>query len=73
MSKRGLQFISGIRQTEDRFMDKNDKDLLIMIVDSMIKGQMVSVKKVHEFKNKAAQNQIKQSMQEASTNVKMSQ
>ena len=44
------------REIEDRFLAQSDKDLLLMIIDSMIKGHSVSVKKVHEYQTKAAQN-----------------
>lgn len=31
---------------EERFMDTPDKDFLLMIINSIMKGQQVSVKKV---------------------------
>lgn len=46
MNKRGLKFIQTIKLTEERFMAQSDKDFLIMIIDSMIKGQKVSIKKI---------------------------
>ena len=54
-----MQILQGIRQIEDRFLAQSDKDLLLMIVDSMIKGQKVSVKKVHEYQSKVALNELK--------------
>ena len=35
---------------ESRFMDQEDKDTLRLIIESMIKGQKVSVKKVANVK-----------------------
>lgn len=44
--KRGVSFKSGIRSFEDRFMSEADKEFLIMIVDSMHRGQKVQIKTV---------------------------
>ena len=44
--KRGVNFRTGIRGFEDRFMSEADKEFLIMIVDSMHRGQKVQIKTV---------------------------
>ena len=38
MNKRGINFLKYIREIEDRFLDKEDKDTLKMLIDSMLKG-----------------------------------
>jgi hypothetical protein len=44
--KRGINIEQGIRVFEDRFLAESDKDFLLLVVDSMQKGQHVQIKKV---------------------------
>lgn len=48
LSKRGIDLITPIRQIEQRFLDDADKDFLLMVISSMIKGKKVEVKKVNQ-------------------------
>ena len=50
IAKRGVHFTKGIKDVETRFMDQEDKDTLRLIIESMIRGQKVSVKKVEAIK-----------------------
>lgn len=50
--KRGVNIKQGISDFEDRFMAEADKDFLLIIVDSMQKGQHVQIKKVQAMHDK---------------------
>jgi len=45
----------GIRNLEERFLPDSDKDFLLIIVDSMQKGQHVQVKKVRALHDQLQQ------------------
>lgn len=51
VSRRQIDLKQAIRDFEDRFMETPDKDFMLMIIDSMMKGQKVQVKKVMATKN----------------------
>ena len=44
--KIGVGLREAIESMEDRFLNTQDKDFLLMILDSMRKGQRVEVKKI---------------------------
>lgn len=44
--KIGVGLREAIESIEDRFLNTQDKDFLLMILDSMRKGQRVEVKKI---------------------------
>lgn len=46
VSRRNINLKNAIRLIEERFLDTPDKDFLVMIIDSMMKGQQVKIKKV---------------------------
>ena len=48
MLKIGVGLRDGIDAIEDRFLSNQDKDFLLMILDSMRKGQRVEVKKIRQ-------------------------
>jgi hypothetical protein len=48
LMKIGVQIRSAIESMEDRFLSSQDKDFLLMILDSMRKGQKVEVKKIKQ-------------------------
>lgn len=54
VSRRNINLKQGIQELEERFMGQADKDFLCIIIDSMIRGQKVQVKKVQTMaKNQA--------------------
>lgn len=44
--KLGVDLRNAIEIMEDRYLSDQDKDFLLMIIDSMRKGQKVQVKKI---------------------------
>jgi len=48
ISRRNVNFHKAISEIEDRFLDQADKDFLTMIMDSMLQGKTVTVKKVQQ-------------------------
>jgi hypothetical protein len=44
--KIGVNLRNGIEVMEDRFLSAQEKDFLLMVLDSMYKGQKVEVKKI---------------------------
>lgn len=46
ISRLRVNLLKAVDELEDRFLETADKDFLTMIIESMVKGQQVSVKKV---------------------------
>jgi hypothetical protein len=46
--KIGVQIRSAVDMFEERFLSGQDKDFLLMILDSMRKGQKVEVKRIKQ-------------------------
>jgi len=48
----------GIQDLEQRFLSESDKDFLNMIIDSIMKGQRVQVKKIKAMQQEIAANSL---------------
>ena len=57
MVKQGLQLSQGIEALEQRFLSEGDKDFLNVIIDSILKGQRVQVKKIRALQQELAHTQ----------------
>ena len=50
INRRNINLKRAVKEIEERFLATPDKDFLLMIIDSMIKGQRVQVKKMQAMK-----------------------